>query len=31
MFNISEVDKTDSVLACLVSELDAFLSELYPA
>ncbi|MRT25052.1 GNAT family N-acetyltransferase [Enterobacteriaceae bacterium RIT697] len=31
MFNISEVDKRDSVLACLVSELDAFLIELYPA
>ncbi|MEQ5055939.1 GNAT family N-acetyltransferase [Klebsiella michiganensis] len=31
MFNISEVDKGDSDLAWLVSELDAFQSELYPA
>lgn len=31
MFNISEVDKGDSDLARLVSELDAFQSELYPA
>ena len=31
MFNISEVDKGNSDLARLVSELDAFLSELYPA
>ncbi|PQK91389.1 GNAT family N-acetyltransferase [Pantoea ananatis] len=31
MFSISEVDKSDSDLALLVSELDAFLSELYPA
>ncbi len=31
MFSISEVDIGDSDLAWLVSELDAFLSELYPA
>lgn len=31
MFNISEVHKGDSDLACLVSELDAFQSELYPS
>ena len=31
MFNISEVHKGDSDLTCLVSELDAFLSELYPS
>lgn len=31
MFSISEVDKSDSDLAGLVSELDAFQSELYPA
>ncbi|WP_394521031.1 GNAT family N-acetyltransferase [Pantoea sp. SGAir0184] len=31
MFNISEVDKGDSDLARLISELDAFQSELYPA
>lgn len=31
MFSISEVDKGDSDLARLVSELDAFQSELYPA
>lgn len=31
MFNISEVDKGDSDLVRLVSELDAFQSELYPA
>ncbi|WP_345828136.1 GNAT family N-acetyltransferase [Erwinia sp. HDF1-3R] len=31
MFSISEVDKGDSDLAWLVSELDAFQSELYPA
>ncbi|WP_241606458.1 GNAT family N-acetyltransferase [Rosenbergiella epipactidis] len=31
MFNISEVDKGNSDLNWLVSELDAFLSELYPA
>ncbi|WP_313680461.1 hypothetical protein [Pantoea vagans] len=31
MFSISEVDKSDSDLALLVSELDAFQSELYPA
>jgi len=31
MFNISEVDKGNTDLARLVSELDAFLSELYPA
>ncbi|WP_034948932.1 GNAT family N-acetyltransferase [Erwinia oleae] len=31
MFSISEVDKGDSELARLVSELDAFQSELYPA
>ena len=30
MFNISEVHKGDSDLTCLVSELDAFQSELYP-
>lgn len=30
MFSISEVDKDDSDLARLVSELDAFQSELYP-
>lgn len=30
MFNISEVDKGDSDLARLVSELNVFLSELYP-
>ncbi|MBD8213481.1 GNAT family N-acetyltransferase [Erwinia persicina] len=31
MFKISEVDKDDSNLVWLVSELDAFQSELYPA
>lgn len=31
MFSISEVDKGDSDLARLVSELDAFQNELYPA
>lgn len=31
MFSISEVDKSDSDLARLVSELDAFQRELYPA
>lgn len=31
MFNISEVHKEDSDLACLVSELDSFQSELYPS
>ena len=31
MFSISEVDKSDSDLAWLVSELDAFQRELYPA
>lgn len=31
MFKISEVDKDDSDLVWLVSELDAFQSELYPA
>ena len=30
MFNISEVEKGDSDLTWLVSELDAFQSELYP-
>ncbi len=30
MFNISEVDKSDTDLMCLISELDAFQSELYP-
>lgn len=30
MFNISEVDKGNSDLTWLVSELDAFQSELYP-
>lgn len=31
MFSISEVDKYDSDLTWLVSELDAFQSQLYPA
>jgi len=31
MFNISEVDKSDTDLMWLISELDAFQSELYPA
>ncbi|MEN4793322.1 GNAT family N-acetyltransferase [Pantoea agglomerans] len=31
MFYISEVNKGDSDLSCLVKELDAFQSELYPA
>ncbi|WP_442797217.1 GNAT family N-acetyltransferase [Pantoea vagans] len=31
MFSISEVDKCNSDLALLVSELDAFQSQLYPA
>ncbi|SFO09976.1 putative acetyltransferase [Candidatus Pantoea varia] len=31
MYSISEVDKSDSALALLVSELDAFQTELYPA
>lgn len=31
MFSISEVDKSDSDLLWLVSELDAFQNELYPA
>lgn len=31
MFYISQVNKGDSDLNCLVSELDAFQSELYPA
>ncbi len=31
MFRISEVDKDDSELACLIGELDAFQSTLYPA
>ncbi|KJV25546.1 GNAT family N-acetyltransferase [Pantoea sp. SM3] len=31
MFSISEVDKSDSDLTWLVSELDAFQSQLYPA
>lgn len=31
MFNTSEVDKWDSDLTWLVSELDAFQGELYPA
>lgn len=31
MFSIAEVDKDNSDLAQLVSELDAFQSELYPA
>lgn len=31
MFSISEVDKDDPDLASLVSELDAFQNELYPA
>lgn len=31
MFNISEVDKSDTDLLWLISELDAFQSELYPA
>lgn len=30
MFNISEVDKGNSDLAQLVSDLDAFLSKMYP-
>lgn len=30
MFYISEVNKGDSELSCLVKELDAFQSELYP-
>ncbi|MEN4591141.1 GNAT family N-acetyltransferase, partial [Pantoea agglomerans] len=31
MFSISEVDKSDSDLLWLVSELDAFQNALYPA
>lgn len=31
MFHISEVDKGDLELVCLIGELDAFQSELYPA
>ncbi|MGM7649692.1 GNAT family N-acetyltransferase [Serratia marcescens] len=31
MYYISEVNKDDSELGCLVSELDAFQNELYPA
>ncbi|MDE8557820.1 GNAT family N-acetyltransferase [Pantoea vagans] len=31
MFYISEVNKSDSELGCLVNELDMFLAELYPA
>ncbi|CAI0752527.1 GNAT family N-acetyltransferase [Serratia quinivorans] len=31
MFHISEVDKGDLELGCLIDELDAFQSELYPA
>ena len=31
MFSISEVDKSDSGLLWLVSELDAFQNALYPA
>jgi len=31
MFYISEVNKSDSELGCLVNELDIFLAELYPA
>lgn len=30
MFYISEVNKSDSELGCLVNELDMFLAELYP-
>jgi hypothetical protein len=31
MFHISEVDKGDLELGCLIGELDAFQSELYAA
>ncbi|MGO2155237.1 MAG: GNAT family N-acetyltransferase [Serratia proteamaculans] len=31
MFHISEVDKGDPELGCLIDELDVFQSELYPA
>lgn len=30
MFYLSEINREDSALACLVSELDAFQRELYP-